>query len=123
MLAKLGSVQSICPQSPIERKPSSNNLKASTYRSYNSILNKHLLPIFGKLQLDSIQKEDIKTFLSNKRQEKVKRTGKKLSINRVKRIKAVLLGIFSSAVDDHEIASNPADRLGHVDDRCYRATA
>jgi integrase len=81
------------------------------YRSYKTLLFTHILPVFGNLQLDGIQREDIKEFLNNKRKEKNKKTGKPLSINRIKRIKAVLLCIFTNAIDDNKVGLNPAAKL------------
>lgn len=79
-------------------------LKDSTYRGYKSILDKHLLPVFGKIPLDVITRDDIKNFLA-------KKNSGKITVGRVRRIKAALSGIFTNAVEDGKIAANPAARL------------
>jgi integrase len=79
-------------------------LKASTYRGYECILSKHLIPRFGKQALSDITRDQVKGYLAEL-------NGGKLSIGRIRRIKAALSGIFSNAVEDGKISVNPAARL------------
>ncbi len=79
-------------------------LAKSTARGYASILEKHLLPKFGRRPLKSIDRMEVKGFLAGRRE-----TG--LSLERVKRINAVLMGIFTHAMDDELVDRNPAERM------------
>lgn len=90
-------------------------LKYSTYKGYNSILNNHLLPKFGKDPLSSISREKIKLFLLEKIRKNTSE-GKKegLSHGRVKHIKSTMSGIMTQAVEDGHITVNPASRLGYL---------
>lgn len=90
-------------------------LKYSTYKGYNSILNNHLLPKFGKDSLPSITREKIKRFLLNKiRKETPEGKKEGLSHGRVKHIKSTLSGIMTQAVEDGYIAVNPVSRIGYI---------
>jgi integrase len=79
-------------------------LKESTYRGYRSVLDKHLEPAFGKMPLNEITRGDVKAFIF----QKIKGG---MSVSRAKRIKATLSGIFSHAVEDGLIQSNPSAKL------------
>ncbi|QTA83908.1 Integrase superfamily protein [Desulfonema limicola] len=79
-------------------------LKISTYRGYESILRVHLIPEFEKRNLKEITRPEIKDFL-------YKKLNSGLSYGRVKRINAVLSGIFTHALEDGIIKSNPATGL------------
>ena len=79
-------------------------LKASTYRGYKSIVKLHLKPKFRNQPLGEITRNEIKQFLF----EKIKQG---LSFGRIKRIKASLSGIFTQAIEDGLVKSNPAAKL------------
>lgn len=86
---------------------SAMNHKPSTHDSYRSTLDKHLIPHFGEMNLDSISRKDIKAFINLKRKEK-------LSSGTVRNLKAYLSSILSEAVDDELIEFNPASRTGKL---------
>jgi integrase len=56
------------------------------------------------MPIDGITRDDIKSFL-------VKKNSGKITVSRVRRIKAALSGIFTNAVEDGKIIVNPAGRL------------
>ncbi len=79
--------------------------KETTIDSYNSILNKHVLPVFGKTHLDEITRKDIKDFVIQKQTEG-------LSPNTVRICRAYLSSVLTQAVDDEIIPVNPAANTG-----------
>ncbi|BBO74727.1 site-specific integrase [Desulfosarcina widdelii] len=87
-------------------------LKASTYRGYKSIVDKHLKPQFGKKGLHEITRVEIKQFLFKK--IKSDRNPDGLTLGRVKRIKAALSGLFTQAIEDELVKTNPASRLDKI---------
>jgi integrase len=86
---------------------SKHNHKPSTHESYGFILNKHLLPAFGKLSLNQIKKKNVKDFLYSKQNEG-------LSYSTAKNLKACLGSILSQAEDDEIITQNPVARAGKI---------
>jgi integrase len=90
-------------------------LKYSTYKGYNSILNTHLLPKFGKDPLPAITRQKVKKFLLKKiRKETPDGRIEGLSHGRVKHIKSTMSGIMTQAMEDGHITVNPASRLGYL---------
>jgi len=83
------------------------NHKASTHESYQSVLDLHLLPAFGKMPLDTITRKDVKDFITAK-------NGDKLSPASIRNLKAYLSCILSQAMDDEIIPANPAAMTGKL---------
>jgi integrase len=94
------------------------NLKPSTQRSARLILDKCLLPAFGEMPLDAITRDDVKAFayrmLEDGRVKPKKLPGgkldKTLSRNSVAGMVRTLSAIFSHAIEDCILTSNPAQR-------------
>lgn len=86
---------------------SAMNHKESTRDSYKSTLALHLVPAFGDKPLDEITRQDVKVFISAKRNEG-------LSGNTVRLFKAYLSAIMSEAVDNEIIPFNPVARTGKM---------
>ena len=84
-----------------------NALKYSTYQGYKAYLNHHLLPSFGKHSLKSITREKVKRFLFQKSNEGA-------APQSVRNLKTVISGIFTHAMEDGYVESNPASRLGRM---------
>jgi integrase len=80
-------------------------LKYSTFRGYQKILKKHLLPYFGDKTLPTITRADCKQIL-------FKKINDGLALSTVKNIRAVLSGIFTQAVEDGYLESNPVSKMG-----------
>lgn len=76
------------------------NLRESTLDEYESILKNHVLPVFNALQLDSINRGEVRDFLLSK-------YSGGLSVKRVMLIKDVLSGVFNYALDEELITTNP----------------
>ncbi len=76
------------------------NIKPSTLASYESALESHILPAFGKLKLVEIAPLHVESFV----QEKI-RSGR--AAKTVRNLVAVLQSIFSLAVDDDLIEKSP----------------
>lgn len=81
--------------------------KPSTLSDYCCILDTHILPIYGKKQIPDINRMEIKNFLM----EKIK---KGYSPSTVSHMKSCISGILNIAVDNGDINSNPAHRLGKL---------
>jgi len=94
------------------------NLKPSTQRSAQLILEKYLLPVFGDMPLDTITRDDIKTFAYRMLEEgrvkpKKLSDGKfdnTLSRSSIAGMARALSAIFNHAIEDGIITSNPAQR-------------
>lgn len=82
-------------------------LKYSTYRGYRIVLNRHLLPQFGKKPLTLVTREEIKSFLFQK-------MNSGLSAATVRNIKACLSGLYTQALEDGHVQANPVSRLGRM---------
>jgi integrase len=80
------------------------NLKFSTHQGYEIILRMHLQPLVD-LQLDQITRTEIKDLIYAKLKDG-------LAPATVSRIKALISGILSHALEDNLISANPASRLG-----------
>jgi len=81
--------------------------KASSLKDYQSILAKHLLPVFAKKPIDAINRLMVKEFLMMKGNEG-------FSASTLNHLKNAISGILNLAVDDQVVAFNPAHRLGKV---------
>jgi integrase len=79
--------------------------KKTTIDSYNSILDNHVLPVFGKMCLDEITRKDIKNFV-------IQKQNNGLSPNTVRICRAYLSSVLTQAVDDELIPVNPASNTG-----------
>ena len=78
--------------------------KPSTGRIVRSIVRNHLLPAFGTLDLRSMTRTHVKTFVAQKHQS--------LSPNHVRNLVRTLHTICAQAVDEEVMDRNPASRLG-----------
>lgn len=81
--------------------------KDSTTIDYQSILDNHVLPAFGKKPVDGINRMMVKKFL-------MKKVNSGLSVSTVSFMKSCISGIFNVAVDDEILVVNPAHRLGKI---------
>ena len=70
-----------------------NTCKESTNNDYQTVLKEHILPVFGKAPVDSINRFTIKKYLMDK-------LSSGLSLSRVKHIKVAMSGVFNLALDD-----------------------
>lgn len=81
-------------------------LASQTYRGYERNIRLHLVPWFGNMSLTDIGREQFKSFIAFKQEEK-RKTGKTLNPNTIKHMKACLSGILEHAIDDGLIEINP----------------
>ena len=82
-------------------------VKPGTKYEYVSMLNRHILPVFGKKPVDNITRLDVKNFLK-------KKLADGLTISTVNHYKACLCNVFDCACDDEAIPNNPASRIGRI---------
>jgi integrase len=73
--------------------------KANTHNSYNYVLNKHVIPVFGNRKIDSIKASEL-TLWQN---DLLKTLSNKAVIN----VRIVFNGIFQDALRDEIISKNP----------------
>ena len=78
--------------------------KTSTEMGYQSILDNHVLPVFGKNTVTGIQRLMIKKFLMGKIKSGY-------APSTVSHMKSCICGALNLAVDDGVLAANPAHRL------------
>jgi integrase len=79
--------------------------KKSTGENYRGFLNKHILPVFGNLEVTNINRGKVKNFLLEK-------VGAGYSKSYAGQFKNVISGVLNKAVDDEVIQANPALQLG-----------
>lgn len=78
-------------------------VKDNTYRgTYENPVIKHLIPYFGKAQMNSIKQSDVQKFFDEK--------GKKYSLETLKKMRSALNLIFVSAVEDDLCYKNPVNK-------------
>jgi hypothetical protein len=97
-------------------------VKPGTYRRYEQLLNRHIIPRLGALPVRHIHKGMIKDFLTKKLCEQVKiqnpflkiknQKEKRLARNSVRNLHAILRAMLRAATDDGPIVVNPAEKLG-----------
>lgn len=81
--------------------------KPSTISDYKALLRNHILPELKNVELSQINRMTVKNFLMQK-------YNSGLSQSTVSHIKSVISGVLSLAVDDEQIPSNPALKLGKI---------
>jgi len=81
--------------------------KSGTLRNYRMTLNKHIMPVFGKMKISEINRFSIKEFLLDK-------TNQGYSASVVRNLKNIISGILGIAVDEETIETNPSYRLGKL---------
>ena len=79
--------------------------KFTTWRSYETIIEKHLNPIWRTKRLDQITRADVKRLILQKQQDG-------FAVGTVENIKALVSGIFTHAYEDEILSVHPALRLG-----------
>ena len=80
------------------------SIRANTYASYTDILNKHILPAFGKIRLCDITRADIQRYY-----DRLRRDG--LSTCTLKKHRVLIKGILDDAVMDGLIPVNVAVQI------------
>jgi len=80
-------------------------VKQSTYDLYEMLLRLHIGPALGNKRLDEICISEIKQFIITKYQEG-------LSVSSLFNMKAVISGIYSSAIEDEIVSLNPVFKIG-----------
>ena len=102
----------------IYKKP---NVKANTYDgTYRQPVENHLVPYFGKANLDDIRPVDVQAYFTEK--------GKTMSLESLRKHRAVLKAIFDTAIDNDLCLKNPVVKTirlssseGKAEKRSYNA--
>jgi integrase len=81
--------------------------KYTTYLVYKKHIDNHISRVFGSRPLDTITRADVKAFLLSK-------ISKGVNVRTVKGIKAVLSTLFTQAIEDGHIQTNPAASMGKI---------
>jgi len=97
-------------------------VKPGTYRRYEQLLNRHIVPCLGPIPVRHLHKGVVKDFLAEKLSQPVKiqnpslaeadQKEKQLARNSVRNLHAILRTMLRAAVDDGLLLTNPADKLG-----------
>ena len=77
------------------------NLKTATFESYRNNLDLHLYPVFGDMTMDTITRDAIRHFCADKIEAGYARES-------VKRMVAVVSGVFNYAIEDGKVKANPS---------------
>ena len=81
--------------------------KPSTLSDYQGILKNHVLPKFGKTQVNNITRLMVKSFL-------MKKFNDGFASSTVTHIKNTISGVLNLALDDEVILSNPGHNIGKI---------
>ena len=81
--------------------------KPSTLSDYQGILKNHVLPKFGKTQVNEITRLMVKSFL-------MKKFNEGFASSTVTHIKNTISSVLSLAIDDEVILSNPGHNIGKI---------
>jgi integrase len=81
--------------------------KQATYDLYETLLRLHIKPALGEKRLDKITIADVKALILKKHREG-------LSASTLFNIKAVISGVFSSAIEEELLTFNPVFKLGKL---------
>ncbi len=81
--------------------------KPSTESDYKGILKNHVLPVFGKIPVNEINRLMIKNFL-------MKKIADGFASSTVTHIKNAVSGVLNLAIDDEVISANPAHNVGKI---------
>jgi len=79
--------------------------KTSTAEGYEGVLEQYLRPRLGKKVLNEIRRDDIKALINHL-------ISKDLSRNTIRNALCVIRGLFNYAIEEGQVESNPAARLG-----------
>lgn len=89
------------------------NVKPTTFGSYKNMIEKHIIPSLGHIELAKLRKSKIKGFLAEKQKDGARADGKegRLSNRSVEYIYVVLKSALKHAVEDELIKKNPAEGI------------
>lgn len=90
------------------------NIKLRTYARYREIIERHINPFFGEMQLEEVTADDAGRFLSEKLERGNLITGERLSASSVNSILAVLKTAFDCAADIELIIKSPCRGIKRV---------
>lgn len=98
-------------------------IKPRTYSRYQSIIELHLLPELGDVQIENLKCREIQEFLFKKKKKGNLRSGETMSSASVNLILTVLSMAFEYAVNMEFCDSNPCLRLKRIPDDCKQIEA
>lgn len=89
------------------------NVKPKTYSIYKNMVEKHIIPALGHIELAKLRKSKIKGFLAEKQKDGARADKKegRLSNRTVEYIYVVLKSALKHAVEDELIRKNPAEGI------------
>lgn len=82
-------------------------LKPSTRRGYDSVIDRHLLPFFGEMRMDRVTAEDVRRFFKQKQERASEKTDRPLSNKSLINAMRLLNSIFNFAVVTELLVKNP----------------
>jgi integrase len=90
-------------------------VKQATYDLYEQLLRLHIKPILGKKRLNEISIADVKELILQKHREG-------FSVSTLFNMKAVVSGVFSTAIEEELLTFNPVFKLGKLLGRLKKQT-
>lgn len=83
------------------------NCRPSTVEGYRYLLDTHVLPTFGKMHLDEITKDAVRTYCAGKKEDG-------MAPRSIRYMLATISGVFNRAIEDGLVAKNPAAKPAKI---------
>ena len=91
------------------------SVKTRTYARYEGLINLHIVPALGEVEISELCRRQIQEFLTKKKKDgNIKQNGQSLSATRTNLMLTVLNLAFEYACDMEIVESNPCTRLKRV---------
>lgn len=82
-------------------------IEASTREGYTYQLDRHIMPWFGAMRMNTILPSDVREWVTRLSEYKDQKTGKKLAPATIRNLKNILSAIFTTALNDQVIFLHP----------------
>lgn len=92
-------------------KYAKDRIKPRTYRRYQGLINLHIIPALGEIEMGALSSRKIQEFLSQKKKDGNIRTGENLSATSINLMLTILNMAFEYAMDMEISDDNPCIRL------------
>lgn len=100
-----------------------DRVKIRTYSRYKSLIELHLVPAFGDIDIENLSRRQIQNFLLQKKKDGNKRNGKTMSSASTNLMLTVLSMAFEYGINVEICIDNPCLRLKRCPNDCRKAEA
>lgn len=100
-----------------------DRVKARTYSRYRSLIDLHLIPALGDIDIENLSRRQIQEFLSQKKKDGNMRSGATMSSASTNLMLTILNMAFEYGVDMEICDNNPCLRLKRCPDDCRKVEA